>query len=106
MQATLLLLGTMDEAHANQLRSEPSVKAIMDSLNRQYANRSEATLYRLLSEVINQKEKPEHNINQHIGHLKEMRAALKGIGEDIPDNLFNVIIINSLPSEYGNVLDQ
>lgn len=83
MQATLLLLGAMDEAHANQLQSEPSTKAIMDSLYRQYANRSEATLYRLLSDVINQKKKSEHNINQHIGQLEEMWPALKGIGEDI-----------------------
>lgn len=41
-----------------------------------------------------------------MGKLKELRSALENLGERFTEDFFNVILINSLPPEYGNFLDQ
>jgi len=64
------------------------------------------TKHRLLSDFLRLKKRPEDTIGQHVGKLKEKRAALKNLGEDYSDEFFQVIVINSLPAEFGDLLGQ
>jgi len=106
MQATLILLSSMNNDLKLQVQSEQSARDILAYLDRQYADRSEATKHRLLSEFLKCTKRPEDSIGQHIAWLKEMRAALKNLNEEYSDEFFQVIVINSLPAEYGDLLGQ
>jgi len=46
----------------------------MSYLDRHYADRSEATKHRLLSEFLRCEKRPEDSMSQHISKLKEKRA--------------------------------
>lgn len=105
LQATLLLLEAMDDSHKLQVQAEPTAKAIIANLDRQYANRSHATKHRLLSEFMLCKKDPSDTLNQHVGKLKEMRAALINLGERHTEEFFQVVLINSLTAEYGNFME-
>lgn len=44
-------------------------------------------------------------MDEHIGKMKELRARLISLGETISDDLFQVVLIHSLPSEgYSDLL--
>ena len=106
MQAILVLLETMDEAHRIQVQAEPTAKDIMTCLETQYENRSLANKHRLLSTFLRQQKEPTATISQHIGKMKELRAALANMKETYSEDFFQVILINSLPAEYGNLMEQ
>ena len=65
MQATLILLETMDDAHRLQVQAEVTAREIMNCLERQYDNRSMANKHRLLARkhtfvvLANQNETPD-----------------------------------------------
>lgn len=105
MAATLLLIEAMDDAHQEQVEAEPSAKAIMASLERQYANRSVATKHRLLSDFLKSTKESTDTLNKHIGKLREKRNALHNLGEEFTEDFFQVVLINSLPQEFGNFLE-
>lgn len=44
------------------------------------------------------------SVNQHVAMLKEKRAALANMKEEVSDDLFQVVVINSLPSNFGDIL--
>lgn len=103
-QATLVLLETMDDSHKLQVSAEPTARLILKNLERQYANQSEMSQHRMLSNFFGCKKIPEENLNQHVNRLKEMRAALANLGQALTDEVFQVTLINSLPKEFGDVM--
>lgn len=106
MQAIMILLNLMDDALRIQVQAEPAAKLIMASLERQYDDTSAASKHRLISEFFNFKKDPLTTINQHVSTLKEKRAVLTNMKETVSDDLFRVIIINSLPEMYGDLLKE
>lgn len=106
LQAILILLDAMDDGHRLQVQAEATAYAIMKNLDRQYANRSLATKHRLLSNFVRHSKSPSDTLNQHVGKLKELRAALANLGERFTEDFFQVVLINSLTSEFGNILEQ
>ena len=101
MRTVLLLLSSMDEPHRLQAEAEPTAKEIFESLERQYANKSAASKHRVISEMLRYKKNPAHNVNQYVAKLKEMRASLASLGESQSEEIFQVIVIESMPAEYG-----
>lgn len=106
MQATMISLNAMDDAHRIQVQAENTAKTIMSSLERQYHDTSAASKHRLISEFFTTKKDQNMIINQHVAMLKEKRASLANMKETVSDELFQVIIINSLPLDYGDVLKE
>jgi len=96
----------MDNNHKTQVQPEVTAREIIQYLDRQYADRSEATKHRLLSDFLRSKKRQDESISQHLSKLKEKRAALRNLGEDHSEEFFQVLIINSLPPEYGDLLGQ
>lgn len=88
LQAVLVLLETMDDAHKLQVQAEPSAYAIMRNLDRQYANRSAANKHRMLSSFLKLCKSPAETLNQHVGKLKELRASLANLKEEFTDDFF------------------
>lgn len=104
MNAVMILLSAMDDSHRIEVQAESTAKAIMKSLERQYQDSSAASKHRLIRNFFNYKKEENMTINQHVAKLEEMRAALANMSEIFSDYLFQVVIINSLPSEYGDML--
>lgn len=105
MQATLILLGAMDDSHKLQVQSERSAKKIVDGLARQYCSASAASKHKALSNYLTCKKSPTDTMSEHIAKVKEMRAALAEIGDTHSDDVFQVTLINSLPEEYGDFME-
>lgn len=76
----------------------------MASLERQYANCSAASKHRLPSNYFKTQKEPSDSLSQHVGKLKEIRASLANLGEPHSDEMFQVVLINSLPTEFGDVM--
>lgn len=104
MQAVLILLETMDDSHKIQVQAEETARAIMLSLERQYANNTVSNKFRLLSNYFKYTKSNADTVSQHIGKMKEMRAALANLKETHSDDMFQVILIQSLPDEYGDIM--
>lgn len=104
MQAILILLETMDNSHKLQVQSETSARKIMQSLDRQYANMSAANKHRMLSNFFRYKKALTQTLNQHIGKMKEMRASLLAMGEEISEDMLQVTILDSVTKEFPDML--
>lgn len=105
MQAILILLGTMDDAHKIQVQAEPSAKAIMKNLELQHANTSISNKHKLISNFFKYVKPAGESLNLHIGRMKEMRATIVNLGESISEDLFQIALIHSFP-EFPDVLRQ
>lgn len=104
MQATLVLLESMDDAHRIQVQAETSAKAIMGNLKRQYADTSANNKHQLLADFFGYKKIHSDTLNMHFGRLKEMRATLASLGEKMSEDLFQIALIRSLPDEFSDTL--
>lgn len=104
MQAVLILLETMDDAHKIQVQAEETSRDIMKALERQYENNSISNKFRLLSNYFKYSKPPQESVSQHIGKMKEMRAALANLKEEHSDDMFQVVLLHSLPSEYSDIM--
>lgn len=104
MQAILVLLGTMDDSHQLQVQAEPTAKKIIESprsaVRKQYVG--EQTW--LLSNYFNYQRDPNDSISQHFGKLKEHRVELEQLGELQSDDMFQAVLLNSLPSEFSETV--
>lgn len=87
------------------VQGERTAKDMMNVLNRQYANSSAANKLRYLRKFLQYSETDSDNIGIYAAKMKEMRAILTIIGVDISEDIFQVTFINSLPQEYGEVMD-
>lgn len=96
INAMLTLMSTMNDEHKLQVQSEPNAKAMMRNVERQYADSSAASKHRLISDFFTLKKESEISVMQHLAILKEKRTALENMGEKFSDDLFQVVIINSL----------
>lgn len=105
LAATLVLLETMDEAHRTRVRGAKSARDIMDKLKQAYADKSAANVYRLLHQYYRYTKPASDAIGEHVGKMSEMRAALKDLGEEQSDKLFQVTLLASLPQEYSDLLE-
>lgn len=59
-----------------------------NTVDRQYANRSQATKHLLLSGFLRQTKSAGDTQNQHAGKLKELRAALENLGERFTEDFY------------------
>lgn len=58
----------------------------------------------LVSNFFTYRKKARLNINQRFAKLKEMRAALTNLGQLLSEEMFQAIVIDSLPQEYRDVM--
>lgn len=105
MNARLILLQSMDESHRSQVRSCKTAKAIVDRLKTVYADTSAANIYRLLSKFYSYKKLDNDTVSEHIGKFDEMRQQLADLKEKVSDQLYQVMLINSLPEAYHSILE-
>lgn len=106
MQSILIVLEAMDDSHRLQVQSESTAKAMLDNVERQYADRSLPSKHRLLYNFLKVGKSSSETLNEHVRKLKEMRAALTDLGEEYSEDFFQVIIILSLGGAYGDILGQ
>lgn len=103
LQASLLLLETMDIEHQNFVQAESTARGMMDVLNREYADKTEANKHKMLSEYFRYQKRPEDSIIKHVTTLKTMRAALSNVNEVHSDALFQVNLLHTMPPEFDEV---
>lgn len=99
LQAMLVLLETMDHNHKMQVQTEKTAKSIMEFMVSQYEDSSAINKHRLLSKYFTYKKETSDNLHQHLSKLKEMRATLANFGWTQPDDVFHIIVINSMPGK-------
>lgn len=105
LQARLVLLETMDEAHRGQVRGCSTAKQIMERLDLIYADKSTANLYMLLHQYFRYTKRPEDSISVHVGKKDAMRNALKDLGQEQTEEIHQVVIIASLPAEFSSIME-
>ena len=74
----------------------------MNILERQYANSSAGNKHRLISSFRSYKMQQGDSLNQHFARLKAIRVTLQGLGVRQSEDFFQILLINSLPKEYGD----
>ena len=103
LQAKLVNFETMDERHANAYANYSTAKEIMDRLALSYADKSASNVYRLLKKFFRMNCSPGQPIDEHITKMEAMRSELADIGQKQTDEIFMVVLLGSLPEEYGSL---
>lgn len=105
MRARLLMLGAMDEVHRSQVIACQTAKKIMMRLELLYADTSAANIYRLMLKFYRYKKVHDDSIAVHVGKMDQMAMELKHLGKPVDDEVYQISLIGSLPSEYENLLE-
>lgn len=105
LQARLLILETLDESHRAQVRGCSTAREIFARLKLIYNDTSAANVYRLLLKYYRYEKKAEDSMSEHIGRMDEMRNQLADLGEKQSEQVYQVALIGSLPSEYSSIME-
>jgi len=105
LRAKLIFLETLDESHMAQVRGCESAKDIIDRLQLIYAHTSAANVYRPPIRYYRYEKKREDPLSEHIGRMDEMRNQLADLGEKQSEAVYQVTLIESLPSEYSSIME-
>lgn len=103
MQAMLVILESLDDCI--QVQAKSTAKDIVRVLQQQYADNSANNKHTLLADFFGYKKISSYNMTMHFRRMKEMRARLISLGETISEDLFQVLVIRSLPEEHKNILN-
>lgn len=77
LEARFILLETMDEMHRAQVRSCRSTHEVLNRLEKLYADKSAANVFRMLYKFYHYKKLEADGIADHYSKLEEMRRALE-----------------------------
>ena len=105
IQAKLTLYESMDENHRSQVMGCTTAKAIMSRLDLIYADNSAANVYRMMLKYYRYRKDPSDSMSVHIGKMDQMRMALKDIQKDPDEEVYQITLLGSLPTEYDGMLE-
>lgn len=77
----------------------------MQRLKQIYSDETAANKYRMLLKYYRYVRTPSDGMSEHIGKMTEMRKALEEVDENQSEELFQVMLIGSLPQEYASMLE-
>lgn len=105
IHAKLLLFESVDESHMSQVIGCTTAKEIMKRLDLIYADSSAANVYRIMLKYYRYKKDPNDSMSVHIGRMDAMRMALADIDKNPDDEVYQITLLGSLPSEYDGMLE-
>lgn len=105
LQAKLTLLETMDEKHAEEFSEFETADQIMDRLALTYADKSASNVYRLVKGFYRYKLLAGDSMSTHINKMERMRRELANLSQVTSDEVYMVLLIESLPAEYDSIAE-
>lgn len=99
-----LILGAMEDNLMVTLKNQPTGKALMDELNAWFDFPSLGRRMSLFRQYVECVMSDNTKIDDHISNMKTMVQELKRAGIDVPDEIEAVVLLNSLPRSWEDLI--
>lgn len=105
LRAKLTLLEAMDERHAEEFSEFESASEMIERLKLMYADKSASNVYRLIKSFYRYQYEQGDSMSTHINKMERMRRELKNLGQETTDEVYMVLLLDTLPPEYEVVVE-
>ena len=100
-----LIILSLGDTQKRKIKDEKYPLGALNILEKEYESKSKANKFLLFRKLLALQWEPGTTLAQHLDTLDRMVDRVKAVGKDVDDDTICGVLVNSLPPQYNNIIE-